>query len=163
MAKESTVAVEPESADGTEPKKKKKGKKKLLLIVLVLVVGGGGYVAIGGMKKKAVPPTAAGGVLAAKDLGPVINLDDITLNLADGHYLKIGVALQLSKSAKSGDFTNTDARTLDATISVFGTQTVPGLSAPGGRDTAKAALAKRVEGIYPGQVIGIYFTDFVMQ
>ena len=27
----------------------------------------------------------------------------------------------------------------------------------------KNALAKRVEALYPGQVVGIYFTDFVMQ
>ena len=156
MPKESAVEVEPESPD--QPKKKK-GKKKLLILVLVVVLGGGGYVAMGGKKKAPASASAA----SAADLGPVINLDSITLNLADGHYLKVGVALQLSKSAKSGNFTNTDAKTLDATISVFGTQTVPQLSAPGGRDAAKTTLAKRVEKLYPQQVIGIYFTDFVMQ
>ncbi len=156
MPKDDAATVEVETPD--EPKKKK-GKKKFVLALVVVVALGGAYKVLG--TKKA--PAKASAEPTPKVFGPVINLDSITLNLADGHYLKIGVALQLSKYAKSGDFTNTDAKTLDATISVFGAETVPQLSAPGGRDAAKETLAKKVEALYPGQVIGIYFTDFVMQ
>jgi flagellar FliL protein len=153
----------PERDGGDHPKKK--GKKKLVLVaIVVVVVLGAGYVLTAGKPTKASAKAAAGSTTPTTEaVGPVINLDAITLNLADGHYLKIGIALQLSKTAKTGNFTNNDARTLDATISVFGTKTVPSLAAPGGRDEAKAELAKRVRAVYPSDVVGIYFTDFVMQ
>lgn len=124
MASQETVTAEAD-AEATPPKR---SKKKLVIIVAVVALGGAGYTVMSGGKK---PAKAGATATHTVELGPVINLDSITLNLADGHYLKVGVALQLSKTAKSGDFSNNDAKTLDATISVFGSRTVPQLSAPG--------------------------------
>ena len=37
------------------------------------------------------------------------------------------------------------------------------LVAPGGRDAAKTALSERIGARYEGQVMGVYFTELVMQ
>ena len=41
----------------------------------------------------------AGGAEKAPEPGVVVKLDAIQINLADGHYLKVGIALQASKDA----------------------------------------------------------------
>ena len=48
-------------------------------------------------------------------------------------------------------------------ISTLGDKTYAELSAPGGREHAKDRLAAEMSQLYPGQVVGVYFTEFVMQ
>jgi flagellar FliL protein len=106
--------------------------------------------------------------------GPVVVLDAITLNLSDGHMLQVGLALQLSAEAgESGgghgeapaedDPTKGYAKALDATIDVLGAESMAALSAPGGRDQAKAALEGVLHELYHGEIEGVYFHQFVMQ
>ena len=69
-----------------------KGKLKIILpvLLLVLVGGGGAYKFLlsgGGSAKKAAPPKVAGELLA---LAP-----DFTINLDQGHYGKVSVALEM--------------------------------------------------------------------
>jgi flagellar FliL protein len=101
----------------------------------------------------------------AKSLAQVAKLEDITLNLADGHFLKLGLALQLAPKAVVTDYTTggAAAKALDLAIGVFGTENYAQLVQPGQREQAKAELAKKVVAAYNGQVQGIYLTDFVMQ
>lgn len=103
--------------------------------------------------------------------GPVVVLDPITLNLADGHLLQVGLALELAdEPAKGGedksssdDPTKGYAKALDASIGVLGDETMAQLSAPGGREAAKATLESTLEELYHGVVVGVYFHQFVMQ
>jgi flagellar FliL protein len=149
------------------PAKKKGGKGKLIIIVVVVVALAGGAYATLGMKKKPVKKYANPMEAPAtpKSLAQIAKLDDITLNLSDGHFLKLGLALQLAPKAAVTDYTTGGAasKALDLAINVFGADTSTQLIHPAARDQAKATLAKEVVAAYNGQVEGLYITDFVMQ
>ena len=157
--------------------KAKKGKSNMIPAVVVAVglIGAGYMMKGGGSAKKAGTAVTAGatttttdpmqGPATAKTLAEVAKLDDITLNLADGHFLKIGLALQLAPKGVVTDYTTggAAARALDLAISVFGADNYGELVQPAFREEAKQQLAKEVVAAYNGQVQGVYITDFVMQ
>jgi flagellar FliL protein len=134
----------------TEPAKG--GKKKLMIIgMLVVALLAGGYYWF------MVRPA---GAHKAPEPGAVIKLDAIQVNLADGHYLRIGIALQASKSAG----TDLDgSKALDATISLFSGKNMSQLTSTSYRDKLKDQLEHNLDKAYDGEVIGVYFTDFVTQ
>lgn len=155
--------------DATEPSKASK-VKVIGLAVLFAVVGavvGPKVLGSGGT----APAGAAEDTTTTTEHRPVVVLDAITLNLADSHLLQVGLALELSeeptKDAHGGkgdeDPTKGYAKALDAAIGVLGEQTMASLSAPGGRDAAKAALETALHDLYHGTVVGVYFHQFVMQ
>ncbi|MFB9187433.1 flagellar basal body-associated protein FliL, partial [Dactylosporangium sucinum] len=74
----------------TEQAPKQGGRKKLIMIITVALValiggGAGGYFMFKPNTAKAEPEPTPGTVLV---------LDAITINLADGHYLKLKLSLQ---------------------------------------------------------------------
>ena len=76
----------------------------------------------------------------------------------------MALSLQLAKGVSAEHFTTAEAaKALDATISFLGSKSYAELAAPGGRDSAKAELSKKIAELYEKEVIGIYFTQFVMQ
>ena len=84
-------------------KKPKKSKKKLLIIVLVAVLalgGGGAYLFLG---KGGGEPAAA----PAPEKGAVLTIDPVSLNLAEGHYLRLGLALQLTDEGRRTEVPDT--------------------------------------------------------
>ena len=128
------------------------GKKKLIVIVLVLLLAGGGaYWFL--LKPK-------GGAPKPPEPGVVVKLDAIQINLADDHYLKVGIALQASKDA--GEELD-GSKALDETIDLFSGQSMSDLSRRAFRDKMKKDLEHRLDEAYEGEVIGVYFTDFVSQ
>jgi flagellar FliL protein len=149
----------------------KRSRKKALLIVagVLLLLTVGGLVAakslLGGPAEPEVDPKTVA--------GKVITLAPLTLNLADGRYLKLTLALQLSEAATPAAGSVDEAaaaapaldgaKALDAAIGVLGQRTYAQLLAPGGRDGAQRALSEQVRKLYPGDVLGVYFTEFLMQ
>lgn len=156
---------------------KKGGPKKLAVPVVALLLGvfvgpkflGGGG---GGEAAAATTTTTAP--------GPVVTLEPITLNLADGHLLKVGLALQTSAEwlAEHGgggggghgapevdesDPTRGYARALDAAIGVFSERTMPDLTHSEGREAAREELVHQLEEAYHGEIEGVYLYEFVMQ
>jgi flagellar FliL protein len=93
--------------------------------------------------------------------GEVVQLEPITMNLADGRLLKVGLALQLVAEPKEAEVTGSVA--LDEAISFLGQHTYAQLAVPATRQAAKQELSKRVSKRYHGDVLEIYLTDFVMQ
>jgi flagellar FliL protein len=148
------------------PAAKRGGRKRLMVALPVVLV----LAAAGWMFLKPGPSASA---TERVQPGPVVQLDPITLNLSDGHYLKLGLALQLTK--KAGDEAASHASegvaaplvdgapALDAAISVLGDRSYAQLLAPGGRAKAKTAVQAVVEQRYEGKVMAIYLTQFVMQ
>lgn len=129
-----------------------KGKKKLLMIVaLVLVVGLAAYWFV--LKPK---PAAA---KEKPEPGEVVALEPRQVNLAGGHYLKIGIALQLTAKAHEVD----GSKALDATIELFSNLSMEELSKPHSREKLKHELEKELEHSYHGDVMAVYLTDFVTQ
>ena len=165
------------AGDAPETGKKTKGGKGNLIPAVVVCVGllGAGYFMSGGGGGKAAPAAAAGaegGEAAAAGTTPttlapgetVSTGDAITLNLSDGRFLKVAISLQLAKGVSAEHFTPAEsAKALDAAISFLGSKSYAELAAPGARDAAKAELSKKIAGLYEKEVIGIYFTQFVMQ
>jgi len=139
------------AAPEAEQAEERRGRKKLVLVALlvVAVVAAAGYWFL---LKPAAP--------SRPQPGAVLKLDAIQLNLADGHYLSLGLALQASKGAP----TDLDgSKALDAAIELFSGRQMAALSTTSARDHLKAVLVHRLDKLYDGEVIGVYFTDFVTQ
>jgi flagellar FliL protein len=154
-------------ADSTDQAQAGKKKRPLLLIVVVAVVaaalaGGGATVLLGG-KGSGKNAKAHPAKRKPPALGEVVPIDATTLNLADGHYLKVGVALQLSKAGSAEEIAKDLAPAQDATISVLGNYTQAQLAARGGKEHVKALLSKKIAALYDDKVLYVYFTDFVIQ
>ncbi len=92
--------------------------------------------------------------------GAVVAMTDTTLNLTDGHFLKVKLGLQTEVGAPADLDTSKAA---DLLISEFTGQTMAVLSTAEGREKAKADLLTKIEAAYPKEIMDIYFTEFVMQ
>jgi flagellar FliL protein len=127
-----------------------RSKKKLILIlVAVLAIGGGGYWFF---LKPAGPP-------GPPKPGDVVTLEPIQVNLAASHYLRVGIALQLVAGAAKVD----GSKALDATIEEFSGLPMDAVNDPAKRATYKKALVDKLGKSYDGDVMGVYFTEFVTQ
>lgn len=128
-----------------------KKKKILILLVLVLVLGGAGYWFV--LKPKGAEP-------AEPVAGEVLALDPIQVNLAGEHYLRIGVALQLTAEVHE----EVDgSKALDATIEEFSGKDIGEVNNPEKRAEFKSHLLEELEHLYHDEVMGVYFTEFVTQ
>jgi len=137
-------------AEGAAPKK---SKKKLIMIILaVLLLGGGGaggyfFFAGSGEEEKPEP-------------GAVLPLEAITVNLADGHFLKVRIALQLTADvAEEPD----GSKALDILISQFSNKSIAELASSAAREEEKKKLVQHIGEAYEDEVMDVYFTEFVMQ
>lgn len=92
--------------------------------------------------------------------GAVVTIDAITINLAGGHFLKLGLALQAEAKAKEEP---DGAKALDAAIALHSGMTIQELSSKHGREKTKAELVKEVTELYEEEVYDIYSTEFVYQ
>jgi flagellar basal body-associated protein FliL len=113
----------------------------------------------------AKPATTSTTVAAdAMPAGPVDSLDAITINLAAGHYLKVGLALQVPAGVDPSTVKTTEnweAVALKTTIDTLSGQTLDALSAQ--RQAQENSIGDAVCRKTEGKVLTIYFTDFVMQ
>jgi flagellar FliL protein len=162
-------------AEGDAPAEGKSGKGNLVPAIVVAVgLLGGGYFFAG---KSSAPAAEAAPVevpeAVHEEEGPVVPIDPITVNLSDGHYLKVGLALQLAP-AEEGDggghggseeamAEGDTAKALDQAIDVLGHHSMEELSDPAQRAAVKETLAETIREAYHGEVTDLYFTEFVMQ
>ncbi|MGQ0843560.1 MAG: flagellar basal body-associated FliL family protein [Sporichthyaceae bacterium] len=136
-------------------------KKKIAIAVVLLVALGAAYLFV--LKPK---PAATTG---PPEPGIVVQLDPLTLNLADGHYLKLSMALQFTAAASAGGGHGGAAeepdgsQALDIAIAQLSNRKVAELNSAAARKKAKAALLEAVAKAYHDDVMDIYFTEFVMQ
>ncbi|HEX8511463.1 MAG TPA: flagellar basal body-associated FliL family protein [Propionibacteriaceae bacterium] len=132
-----------------------KSKKKLIIMVLaaVLLVGGGA-----GAYLTLFSGTAE--AAEAPEPGAVVTLEPITINLAEGHYLKLGMALQAKLDVAHEP---EGAQALDLAITQYTGMKMGELSTAKGRDHAKKELLEQVKHAYHEDVYDLYFTQFVTQ
>lgn len=104
--------------------------------------------------------------------GPVVKLDSMTISLADGSYLKVGLALQLPEGGgepKAWAETNRGLRAQNVAVRVLGARTSAQLAPGKPRTEAQTELAKQVAVAFASEdgtkteVIDVLFTEFVMQ
>lgn len=127
------------------------GKKKIVLLALVMAL-----VAAGFWFAFMRPADAA----KTPEPGEVMMLEPVHVNLAGGAYLKVAVALQMSADA-GGHGEPNGAAALDLVISEF-SQANPAAVATK-RAEFKKSLEKKVIKEYHGDVLKIYFTEYVTQ
>lgn len=142
---------------GKKPGKKKPGKKKLLIILVVLLI-------VGGAAAKFLMPGEPKGPPPPPPAGPVLKLESITVNLADGHFLKLGLALEMDAEAGGHGGAEPDgSKALDLAIEEFSNKPLVELNSTEGRNKAKKHLTKEIKHAYHDAVTHVYFTEFVMQ
>ena len=131
-----------------DAKPRKKGRVLIAVVVVLVLLGAGAYFVL----------KPSGGP-AKPQPGAVDPLDSIQINLAGGHYLRLGLALQLRKGA--GDIDGSKA--LDAAINLFSGQSMADIDQGQPRNTLKTKLGQQLATLYDGDVMGVYFTEFVTQ
>ncbi len=138
----------------------KKSKKKLLIIIVLAVVllggGAGGYLMFFRSSKASAAPAPVAGVVAP--------LEATTINLADGHYLKLQLSLQATdKVIEAPD----GSKAIDIAINLYSNQDSTTLLTKEGRDKAKEQLKELVIKAYTvdkeQEIMDVYFTAFVIQ
>lgn len=143
-----SAAVATPPAAEAAPEKKGKGKL-IIIVVAVLGIAAGGYWFF--LKPSGPPPPP--------EPGTVVPLDSIQVNLNAGHYLRLGLALQLTTAAKEAD----GSKALDAAIEVFSGKAIGEVNNPESREKLKKELEKKLEHDYEGEVMDVYFTEYVTQ
>lgn len=161
------------AAEG-EPGAKKSGKGKIIVALVGVVLAAGAYVV--GTKSSA--PATGGepttttialvdGCVKRPDPGvpkTVVDLPEMSINLADGHYLRAAISLGLCADVvltKPEEFLSAPAR--DIAVADLSGQKMSDLSTPAGRDAAKQRLTTEISAAYPGVVYEIFLVEFVMQ
>lgn len=146
-----------------------KGRSNLLpALVLAAGVAAGGYFMGGGNSTSAADPTV---VTAPPEAGEMVQLDPMTLNLAEGRFLRVGVAFRMTEDFESeeGDdgafrFSPQDqGRLRDQLIAMFSGRDGSQLVTSDQLDATKDELLERANALFNGQAIEVYLTDFVMQ
>ncbi|WP_330186432.1 flagellar basal body-associated FliL family protein [Dactylosporangium sp. AC04546] len=138
------------------------GKKKLIMIIAVVLAaliggGAGGYL----MFK---PNSAAAENEPEPTPGAVVVLDAITINLADGHYLKLKLSLQATTDAAEEP---DGSKALDIAIDLYSNRDMAELMSNGEREKTKTELTEKIVKAYTEDkkklIMGVYFTTFVIQ
>ncbi len=143
-----TVTAMPAASAEAEEKKKSPKKLILILLVLLVVLGGGTWFFV--LKPSGPTEPVAGEVVA---------LDPIQINLASGHYLRVGIALQLTADAHEAD----GSAALDALIEVYSGTDLADLVTTEQRNVKKEGLMEEIDHAYHGDVMDVYYTEFVTQ
>jgi flagellar basal body-associated protein FliL len=96
---------------------------------------------------------------------PVLELDPITVNLDDGHFLKVGVALALEPGTLMEEAKDhgIGAQATNLVIDRVSGEPMAELMPSEARVELRKELGNSICTTYEGRILTIYFTDFVMQ
>lgn len=145
--------AEPTTGETTDAAAGGGRKKKIILAAPVVVL-------LAGLAFFFLKPSGAPAQKPAPVAGAIVQLEPQSVNLAGGHFLKLGFALQATKAA--GEEVD-GAKALDLAIDIFSGRSIEELATREGREKAKKLLTKEIVQAYEGEVYQIYLTTFVMQ
>jgi flagellar FliL protein len=96
---------------------------------------------------------------------PVLELEPITVNLADSHFLKVGVALALRPGTLMEEAKDhgIGAQATNLVIDRVSGEPMAELMPSDARVELRKELGNSICTTYEGRILTIYFTDFVMQ
>ena len=138
---------------GAKPGKKKSKKKKIIVLAVVMLLLG--------VVAKFTVLAPSGSAKDAKPVpGHVVEMTDMTLNLAGGHYLRIKLALQ-TVAGTPAELDTSEAS--QAVIDQFSDRPVTELSGEAARSKAKKELLVRLQKVYPKQIMDVIYTEFFTQ
>lgn len=159
-----------------EPTGSKSGGPKNMIVAAALSVAllGAGYF-VGGMSaggdSTAVAEASNDEETAEEvgeevELGELVDLEAINVNLQDGHFLRIAIALDTHTEDSGGHGESEEfptAPAADLVLSTFSGRVMSELSTTEGREAARAELFDGLLEIYGEEISGVYLTEFVMQ
>lgn len=163
-----------QDADGDA--KKKSGKPRIIAGIICVALAGGAYVM--GTRSSAPAAGTSGptttttlqlfdGCRVEPEPGvpeTVIDLPEMSINLADNHYLRVAVSLGLCADVvlpTPEEFTSAPAK--DIIVSTLSGRTMDDLGQSAGREEVRKALTEQISAKYPGEVYEVFFVEFVMQ
>lgn len=164
---DATEAAADGKGKGKKGKKEKGGKSNLVpALVLAAGIAAGGYF----MGSGGSAPACTGdkctteATTPKKTPGQIANMDAMTINLADNRFLKVGLAVQLAEGIEAAEFAKGDiSKIKDMLIDLLAGAKMEELQSVEGRQKIKEEIKKRSEKAFEGNVLDVYFTDFVMQ
>lgn len=167
MSDENVETSETDSSGGKGKKGKKgkadKGGKSNVLpavIIMVGLLGGGYFMGSGGSAEAGEGHTTT----TEAPLGEIATIEAININLADNHFLRVGIALQLIEGIEKAEFEKGEtSKANDLLIQKLGGRSMAELSSAEGREEIKTSLKEQLTEVYHGEVVDVFFTDFVMQ
>jgi flagellar FliL protein len=136
--------------------KKKNNKPKVIAAVVIAVLGYKFFLA--------PKPTPAKAADAPPKEGAVVALPDLTLNLQDDHYLRVGVALILEAGTSAEAMKEELPKASDVAVTLLSRQKSTELKDVDKRTEVKNELSEDVRDAFEGKkVVRVIFTSFVMQ
>jgi flagellar basal body-associated protein FliL len=157
-----------------------KKKSPVMLIGMCVALAGVGYM-LGGRKAGAGTAAAttttivqlegcAEGTDATTAEHNTLDLESMSINLTDDHYLRVTVSLGLcpgvvgvgGEGEGAVEGLNT-APAKDIIVTTLSGNSMATLSEPEGRENIKELLTQRLANAYPEEVYEVYFLEFVMQ
>jgi len=130
-------------------------KKILILLLVVTMVAGGGvlfYVIQEGKKNE--QKTAAS--------FKIMELEPIVINLSDGHYIRIAIAL--GYTGKESELKSKLPAINDILITTVGAMSSKELISPEGKELLKENLLLKINSVLSGvQVRNIFYREFIVQ
>ncbi|MEV7972398.1 flagellar basal body-associated FliL family protein [Cellulomonas sp. NPDC089187] len=150
----------PATEQPAEETPKKKSKKLLLIIVALVVV-------IGAAAAYFLVLKPGGGEAAAEpepEPGEILTVEPISLNLADGHYLRLGFAVQMSADAAADGHGELDSsKAVDTAIALFSGKSVGEVSGGDSRIALKDEFLALLNEAYHDDVLEVNYTNYVTQ
>ncbi|WP_413451428.1 flagellar basal body-associated FliL family protein [Georgenia phoenicis] len=144
------AAAAPVPAPAAPAPRKRRGPLLIIVAALLAVVAAGAFVFLRPTEPEEPP---------APEPGVTVTIEPRNINLADGHYLRLGFAVELVAEVEE----IATAEATDIAIALFSGRTVAEVNDPVRRDELKGLLADQLVDAYDGQVLEVYFTDFVTQ
>jgi flagellar FliL protein len=133
-----------------------RGRRRLVVVAIVLVLGLGAAAFV--VLRPAPDPAAS--EPEAPVPGAIAPVDPVSINLADGHYLRLGFSMQLTEAAHEEI---EQAKALDIAIALFSGREMAEVNDAARREELKVELAHQLAEAYEGEVMDVYLTDFVTQ
>jgi flagellar FliL protein len=130
--------------------KPRRGRLLIILAAVLAVVAAGAFVFL--RPSEPAEPEEP-------EPGATVTIEPRNINLTDGHYLRLGFAVELVAEVEE----IATAEATDIAIALFSGRTVAEVNDPEVREELKSQLSERLVEAYEGEVLTVYFTDFVTQ
>lgn len=91
----------------------------------------------------------------------MLTVDPVSINLANGSYLRLALGLQLTEEATAAEPDPSEA--FDLAIETFSGRDAQDLSDPATRQAIQDDLTNKVIDAYDKKIITVYYTEFVTQ
>lgn len=153
---------------------KTKSKNKIFLIglplLLLLIIGGGAgayFLGVFNTPNKDSTGMPESEVKKKRELGPLVEMEDFVVNIMhkdSTRFLKVGITLEVEDTKSSEAVTKRMPQITDAVLLHVGNKRFDQIKDLQGKMQLKADLLTRIQGLAgQGEVVNLFFTDFVVQ